>query len=96
MALKYLGLLGLLLLFEFIAIFVHPYIDELTGHQPVWMLIILVMIAAVLVPLHHKMEHWVKEHLAKGLTRKISATPQKENPINKNEEKLTETKKTKQ
>lgn len=95
-ALKYLGLLGLLLLFEFIAIFVHPYIDELTGHQPIWMLIILVMIAAVLVPLHHKMEHWVKEHLAKGLTRKIPATPQKENPVSQNKEKLTDTKKTKQ
>ena len=65
-ALKYLGLLGLLLLFEFIALFIHPYIDKLTDHNPVYMLIILVGVAAILVPMHHKLEHWVKEKLAHG------------------------------
>lgn len=68
-ALKYLGLLGVLFLFEFIALFLHPYIDKLTGHDPVYMLLILVVVAAVLVPLHHKMEHWVKERLAKESAR---------------------------
>jgi len=70
-ALKYLGMLGTLFLFEFLALFIHPYIDKLTGHDPVYMLIILVGVAAILVPLHHKMEHWVKEKLAKG-TIKVS------------------------
>ena len=68
-ALKYLGLLGLILLFEFIALFIHPYIDRVTGHNPVYMLIILVAIAAILVPLHHKLEHWVKEKLAHGFKK---------------------------
>ena len=82
-ALKYLGLLGLLLLFEFIALFVHPYIDKLTNHEPVWMLIILVLIGAVLVPIHHKMEHWVKERLVKGAINKhISAPSKKETAVN--------------
>jgi hypothetical protein len=69
-ALKYLGLLGVLFLFEFIALFLHPYIDKLTNHDPVYMLLILVVVAAILVPLHHKMEHWVKERLAKESARK--------------------------
>ena len=68
-ALKYLGLLGLLLLFEFIALFIHPYIDRVTGHDPVYMLIILVAVAAILVPLHHKLEHWVKEKLVHGFKK---------------------------
>ena len=65
-ALKYLGLLGVLFLFEFIALFLHPYIDKVTNHDPVYMLLILVVVAAILVPLHHKMEHWVKNRLAKN------------------------------
>ena len=64
-ALKYLGLLGLLLVFEFIALFIHPYIDKWTGHHPVYMLIILVAVAACLVPVHHRLEHWVKEKLTR-------------------------------
>ena len=87
-ALKYLGLLGLLLLFEFIAIFVHPFIDKWTNHDPVYMLIILVAIAAVLVPLHHKMEHWVKEKLAEGKLKPDSHHEKKDQvetqgPLNK-------------
>lgn len=63
MALKYLGLLGLLFVFEFIALFIHPYIDKWTDHHPVYMLIILVALGALLVPMHHKLEHWIKEKL---------------------------------
>lgn len=74
-ALKYLGLLGVLFLFEFIALFLHPYIDKLTNHDPVYMLIILVGVAAILVPLHHKMEHWVKERLAKETAKKSHHPP---------------------
>jgi len=68
-ALRYLGLLGLLLFFEFMTLFIHPFIDKLTGHDPVYMLIILVAVAGILVPIHHKLEHWVKERLAKGLAK---------------------------
>ncbi len=63
---QFMGLLGLLLLFEFIALFIHPYIEEWTHHTPVLMLLILVAIASILVPLHHKLEHWIKEKLAQN------------------------------
>jgi len=63
--LEFLGLVALLLLFEFIALFLHPYIGNWTGHIPVFMLLILVAVASVLVPLHHRLEHWVKQRLVK-------------------------------
>ena len=69
---KFLGLLGLLLLFEFISLFLHPYIAALTHHTPVYMLLILVVIASMLVPMHHKLQQWVKEKLAQK-TMKASA-----------------------
>jgi tetratricopeptide (TPR) repeat protein len=62
---KFLGLLGLLLLFEFISLFLHPYIASFTHHTPVYMLLVLVAIASFLVPMHHKLAQWVKEKLAK-------------------------------
>ena len=61
---KFLGLLGLLLLFEFISLFLHPYIATLTHHITVYMLLIMVAIASMLVPMHHKLQRWVKEKLA--------------------------------
>jgi hypothetical protein len=61
---KFLGLLGLLLLFEFISLFLHPYVAAFTHHKPIFMLLILVAIASMLVPMHHKLQGWVKEKLA--------------------------------
>jgi hypothetical protein len=61
---EFLGLLALLLLFEFIALFIHPFIGAWTHEAPVWMLLILVCIAAVLVPTHHALEKWLKQKLA--------------------------------
>lgn len=56
--LKILGIIGLLLSFEFLNLLLHPYIAHLTHHSPIGMLLIMVVIAALLVPLHHKIEHW--------------------------------------
>ena len=55
---KFLSVLALLLVFEFINILFHSYLEELTNHSQVLMLIILVGIAALLIPLHHKLEKW--------------------------------------
>lgn len=63
-AMEFMGMLGVLMLFEFIALLIHPYIEKWTHHSPVLMLLILVVVASLLVPLHHKMEHWVKEELS--------------------------------
>ncbi len=67
-AIGFLGLLGLLLLFEFIALLIHPYIEEWTHGIPVFMLLILVVVGSLLVPMHHKLEHLVKEKLSHSHT----------------------------
>lgn len=58
---EFLEVLALLLLFEFINLLIHPLAGSITGHQPIFMLLILMCIAAVLVPLHHRVEKWVKQ-----------------------------------
>lgn len=60
---SFLGILGLLILFEFINLFFHSYIASVTNHSPVLKLVILVIIAALLIPAHHNLEHWVKHKL---------------------------------
>jgi len=57
---EFLGVVGLLILFEFINLLLHPFIGEYTHHSPLLMLIIMVFIAGLLVPMHHKIEHWMK------------------------------------
>lgn len=62
---KSLGVLALLLVFEFISLLLEPLISKWTNDTPMYTLGVLVAIAAILVPTHHKLEHWVKEKLAK-------------------------------
>ncbi|MET0461615.1 MAG: tetratricopeptide repeat protein [Chitinophagaceae bacterium] len=56
---RFLGILGLLLFFEFINLYLHPFLGDLTHHSPVLMLLIMVAIASLLIPLHHKVEHYI-------------------------------------
>ncbi|HET9487261.1 MAG TPA: tetratricopeptide repeat protein [Chryseosolibacter sp.] len=56
---KFLGILALLVLFEFINLLMHPLLGDLTHHSPLWMLAIMVSIAALLIPLHHRLEKLV-------------------------------------
>ncbi len=60
---QFFGVIALLLIFEFLSLLIHPFIEKITHHTPVLMLLILVGIAAILVPLHHKLEHFIKERL---------------------------------
>jgi hypothetical protein len=53
-------ILGLLVVFEFINLLIHPWLAHFTHESPVWMLLVLVLIAALLIPLHHRLEHWIK------------------------------------
>ncbi len=57
------GVIGLLIIFEFINLVLHPYLSALTNDSPLLMLLILVLIAAVIVPLHHQLEQWIKHKL---------------------------------
>ncbi|MEO5944243.1 MAG: hypothetical protein ABIP30_07855 [Ferruginibacter sp.] len=55
---KALGIVILLFAFEFFNLWLHPFLEKLTGHSPLYMLISLVCIAALLTPIHHKAEKW--------------------------------------
>ena len=56
---EFFGVLGLLAVFEFINLFIHPYLSHATNDSPVLMLLILIGIGAMLVPQHHRLEKWI-------------------------------------
>lgn len=60
---QFLGVVALLLVFEFLNLLLHPFLERITHHSPVLMLLALVCIAALLVPLHHKLEKWTTHKL---------------------------------
>ena len=55
---EFFGVIALLIVFEFLNLLLHPFLEGMTHHSPVMMLLALVCIAALLVPLHHKAEKW--------------------------------------
>jgi hypothetical protein len=57
------GVMGLLIVFEFIYLVLHPFLSDLTNGSPLLMLLILVLLAAIVVPLHHKLEGWITHKL---------------------------------
>jgi hypothetical protein len=60
---QFLGVVALLLVFEFLNLLLHPFLERITHHSPVLMLLALVCIASLLVPLHHKLEKWATHKL---------------------------------
>ena len=69
-----LGVIGLLITFEFINLFLEPHLSQMTHHSPLLMLLAMVLIAAFLVPCHHYLEKWISNHLLeKHKKRKIAA-----------------------
>ena len=56
---EFFAVLGLLAVFEFINLFIHPYLAHATNNSPLFMLLILIGIGALLVPLHHKLQQWI-------------------------------------
>jgi tetratricopeptide (TPR) repeat protein len=59
----FLGVIALLMVFEFLNLLLHPFLEKITHHIPVLMLLALVSIAAILVPLHHRIEKWATQKL---------------------------------
>lgn len=70
--LQFCGILSLLLLFEYITLFLHPFVSEITHHSPLAEIIIFVGIAALMVPSHHRIEHWFTKRLAINYERAMS------------------------
>jgi len=62
---EFFGVLALLIVFEFLNLLLHPLLEEITNHTPVIMLLVLVFLAAILIPLHHKLEKWATNKLIK-------------------------------
>ena len=60
---EFLGVVALLIVFEFFNLLLHPFLERVTHHSPILMLLALVCIAALLVPLHHKVEKWATAKL---------------------------------
>ena len=60
---SFFSVVALLIVFEFLNLLLHPFLEKLTNHTPVFMLFALVCIAALLVPLHHKIEKWSANRL---------------------------------
>ena len=71
---QFLGVVALLVVFEFLNLLLHPFLERITHHSPVLMLLALVCIAALLVPLHHKLEKWATHKLVeKNKTIRLAA-----------------------
>ena len=68
---KFFGILSLLMFFEYILLLLHPWVEIITNHIPVLEILIFVAIASIIIPTHHRMEHWLLEKLtnAKLITR---------------------------
>jgi hypothetical protein len=66
------GVVSLLIFFEFIILLLHPLVERIMHHNKVLELLVLVVIGAGLVPLHHKLEHIVLDKLTKA--KKIVVT----------------------
>jgi hypothetical protein len=60
---QFLGVVALLVVFEFLNLLLHPFLERITNHSPVLMLLALVCIASLLVPMHHKLEKWATHKL---------------------------------
>jgi Tetratricopeptide repeat len=80
-----LGLVSLLMFFEFINLLVHPFLEEITHHSPILILILLMIIASILAPLHHYLTEMVKEKLAHKIDNKPHSkiTRKKGGPVEK-------------
>ena len=60
---EFFGVIALLIVFEFLNLLLHPFLENMTNHTPVFMLLTMVCIAALLVPLHHRVERWATKIL---------------------------------
>jgi len=72
----FLSVIGLLVVFEFLNLLLHPFLESITHHNPILMLLSLVCIAALLVPLHHRLEKWATHRLVEK-NRQIRLTAAK-------------------
>jgi tetratricopeptide (TPR) repeat protein len=56
---SFFGILGLLTVFEFINLLIHPALARITHESPVFLLMAYVVVASLLIPVHHRLEKWI-------------------------------------
>ncbi|NCD68117.1 tetratricopeptide repeat protein [Mucilaginibacter agri] len=61
---EFMSVLSLLMFFEFVTLLIHPLVLLISNHLPAVELLILVILAAILAPIHHNLTHWLREKLA--------------------------------
>jgi hypothetical protein len=86
---KFLGIVGLMILFEFVNMLIHPYLTHITNDSPLFMLIVMVAIATLLIPAHHFLEKWITHQLVEKNKRIRFAAAKK--TIAKLEKEMAET-----
>ncbi|RYG13922.1 MAG: tetratricopeptide repeat protein [Chitinophagaceae bacterium] len=83
---EYSGIVSLLMLFEYLTLFIHPFVAEKSHHSPLIEIIIFVIIASLLTPTHHKVEVWLIGKLSKihehhsQIHQKAKEKPEPEEP----------------
>jgi hypothetical protein len=60
---KFFGIISLLMFFEYLLLLLNPWIEKFTDHAPIYEILIFVIIASILTPTHHKIEHWLIQKL---------------------------------
>ncbi len=63
---KILGIVSLMFAFEFITLLTHPLVAKLTNYNLILEMLVFVTLGFILVPAHHKLEHWLINHLIKN------------------------------
>ena len=83
--------MALLVVFEFINLLVHPFLEEFTNHSQILMLLLLVGLAALLIPLHHRMEKWtINKLIEKNKERRLADAKKTIEKLEANVEKPAE------
>jgi len=60
---SFLSVVALLIVFEFLNLLLSPIIGDLTNNTPIFMLLALVCVAALLAPLHQRIQKWAGKRL---------------------------------
>jgi tetratricopeptide (TPR) repeat protein len=86
---SFFGILGLLVVFEFINLLIHPWLSTFTHESPVLMLLALVLIASLLIPLHNRLEKWINEKMTeKNKAIRLAAAKKTIEKLEKKQETL--------
>lgn len=82
---QFLSVISLLIVFEFLNLLIHPILEKVTHHSPFLMLLALVALAALLIPMHHKLEHWaVNKLIEKNKATRLAAAKKTIDELEKN------------